>query len=237
MELFLQNSSSVSKTLEGIKLENYEDLLKIYSQAFQDYDENFDIKAGKEDQEKFFIKLTEIYPKLKGFRSLVKQAKEKYKNEQENYLAVINMLSLYEKENVNIFVNNDENKLVFFNMKNEELCKNISDAQEKVINPYERLYDAISEDYLSTEAMIEALQSLKDLQETYNKLNKKLQTGKSKNDKESLEKEVNDLGEIIKITTFNMQNTIDNFKVVSLDNYYAELSRIDGDTEKKCNYF
>ena len=182
MELFLQNSSSVSKTLEGIKLENYEDLLKIYSQAFQDYDENFDIKAGKEDQEKFFIKLTEIYPKLKGFRSLVKQAKEKYKNEQENYLAVINMLSLYEKETVNIFVNNDENKLVFFNMKNEELCKNISDAQEKVINPYERLYDAISEDYLSTEAMIEALQSLKNLQETYNKLNKKLQTGKSKND-------------------------------------------------------
>ena len=237
MELFLQNSSSVSKTLEGIKLEKYEDLLKRYSQAFQDYDENFDIKAGKEDQEKFFKKLTEIYPKLKGFRSLVKQAKEKYKNEQENYLAVINMLSLYEKETVNNFVNNDENKLVFFNMKNIELCKNISNAQEKVINPYERLYDAISEDYLNTEAMIEALQSLKDLQETYNKLSKKLQSGKSKNDKESLEKEVNDLGEIIKIATFNMQNTIDNFKVVSLDNYYAELSRIDGDTEKNSTIF
>ena len=241
MELFLQNSSSVSKTLEGIKLENYEDLLKRYSQAFQDYDDNFDIKAGKEDQEKFFKKLNDIYPKIKNFRSFIKQAKERYKNEQENYLEVINMLSLYEKETVNNFVNNDENKLVFFNMKNIELCKNISNAQEKVINPYERLYDAISEDYLNTEAMMEALQSLKDLQETYNKLSKKLQSGKSKNlstcDKESLEKEVNDLGEIIKIGTFNMQNTIDNFKVVSLDNYYAELSRIDGDTEKNAKIF
>ena len=43
------------------------------------------------------------------------------------------MLSLYEKETVNNFVNNDENKLVFFNMKNIELCKNISNVHEQVI--------------------------------------------------------------------------------------------------------
>ena len=36
------------------------------------------------------------------------------------------MLSTYEKEIVNNYVNNDENKLVFFNMKNIDLCKNIS---------------------------------------------------------------------------------------------------------------
>ena len=58
MQLFLQNSSSVSKTLDGLKLQNYEDLLKKYSQAFTDYDDNFDIKAGKEDQEKFLKKLS-----------------------------------------------------------------------------------------------------------------------------------------------------------------------------------
>lgn len=53
MELFLQNSSSVTKTLEGVKLEPYDELLKKYSSAFTDYDENFDTQAGKEDQEKF----------------------------------------------------------------------------------------------------------------------------------------------------------------------------------------
>ena len=263
MELFLQNSSSVSKTLDGVKVENYEDLLKKYSLAFTDYDENFDIKAGKEEQDKFFKKLNEIYPKIKNFRALVLHAKERYKNEQENYLAVINMLSLYEKETVNNFVNNDENKLVFFNMKNVELCKNISNAQEQVINPYDRLYGAITEDYLNIEAMKEALETLKDLQDTYNKLNKnfnntniqlnELQSGKSSvktifknkekeisklsSEKETKEKDINDLQQIIKIATYNMQNTIENFKTVSLDNYYAELSRIDGDTEKNATIF
>ena len=127
-------------------------------------------------------------------------------------------------------------------MKNIDLCKNISNAQEQVINPYERLYDAITEDYLSIEAMKEALDSLKNLQDTYTKLNKNVfkkkdKEGKGSSEKESKEKDVNDLGEIIKIATFNMQNTIDNFKTVSLDNYYAELSRIDGDTEKNAKIF
>jgi len=237
MELFLQNSSSVSKTLDGIKLENYEDLLKKYSLAITDFDDNFDIKAGKEAQDKFFKKLNEIYPKIKSFRTIVLQAKERYKNEQQNYLDVINMLSLYEKETISKFVNHDENKLVFFNMQNQELCQNISNAQEKVINPYDRLYDAITEDYLNTEAMIEALETLKELQDSYNKLIKHATNSKNKDKDANKEKNANDLGEIIKIATFNMQNTIDNFKVVSLDNYYAELSRIDGDTEKNAKIF
>ena len=263
MELFLQNSSNVSKTLDGIKLENYEDLLRKYSEAIKDYDDNFDTTAGKEDQEKFTKKLNEIYPKIKNFRNIVFHAKERYKSEQENYLAVINMISLYEKETIKSFVNNDENKLVFFNMKNEELCKHIQDAHEQVINPYDRLYNAITEDYLNVEAMIECIEKLKELHDAYNKLTKnfthlniqlnELQAGKSsvktifKNkekeitklteEKEEMENNMNCLGQIIKITTFNMQNEIRDFKMVSLDNYYAELSRIEGDTEKNSTIF
>ena len=264
MELFLQNTSNVSKTLDGLKVENYEDLLKKYSTAFQDYDENFDTKAGKEDQDKFLKKIEEIYPKVKHFRSLVLHAKERYKDEQENYLAVINMLSLYEKETINNFVN-DENKLVFFNMKNIELCQNISNAHEQVINPYDRLYDAITEDYLNTEAMSEALDSLKNLQDNYNKLTKNLTStnvqlndlqagktnvksifsfkGKEENisglmmEKEKLEKDIENLGQVIKIATFNMQNEIKNFKNISLESYYAELSRIESDTEANAKIF
>ena len=160
---------------------------------------------------------------------------------------------------MNTFVNNDENKLVFFNMKNIDLCKNISNAQEKVINPYDRLYDAITEDYLDTEAMQEALESLKELQDNYNKLTKNLSSinvqlndlqagktnvknllrfkGKEENistlmaDKERLEKDIDYLGQIIKIATFNMQNQIKKYKTVSLENYYSQLKMIAKDTE------
>ena len=258
MGLFLQNTSNVGKTLEAIKAENYEDLSKKYFSTFLDYDDNFDTKAGKEDQDKFEKKLLESLPKMKNFLLLVSAAMERFADEQENYSAVINMLSFYEKESLSNFVNNDENKLVFFNMKNQELCENIGNSQKQVINPYSRLYSAITDDYLNSEAMTEALEGLKYLQDSYNKLNKslsninielsELQAGKGSvkslfknkekeitrlnNDKEAIEKNINNLGNAIKIATFNMQNAIKDFKITELDNYYAELSRIESDTEK-----
>lgn len=259
MELFLQNSSNVPKTLESIKEESYQELLKRYSSTFTDYDENFDTIAGKTEQDDFYKKLTAMYPKLRNFRAFIYAEKERYKVVQQNYLAVINTLSLYEKEVVDTYVNSDENKLVLFNMKNIDLCKNISNAKEKMINPYDRLYDSITEDYLDTEAMQEALEGLKGLQESYNKLTKTLtsinvqlndlQAGKTnvKNllrfkgkednistlmaEKEKLEKDIEYLGQIIKIATFNMQGQIKKFKNVSLENYYSQLSKIGKDTE------
>ena len=150
-------------------------------------------------------------------------------------------------------------------MKNIDLCKNISNAQEKVINPYDRLYEAITEDYLNTEAMSEALESLKGLQDSYNKLTKNLtstnvqlndlQAGKTNvktmfsfkgkeekisglmMEKEKLEKDIENLGQVIKIATFNMQNEIKNFKNISLESYYGELSRIESDTEANAKIF
>ena len=265
MELFLQNTSNVPKTLENIKQDSYQELLKKYSGVFTDYDDNFDTIAGKTEQDEFYKKLNAIYPKLRTFRAFIFQERERFKSVQQNYIAVINMLSTYEKEIVNNFVNNDENKLVFFNMKNIDLCKNISNVQEKMINPYDRLYDSVTEDYLDTEAMQEALESLKSLQDNYNKLTKNLtstnvqlndlQAGKTnvksllrfKNredninslmaEKEKLEKDIDYLGQIIKIATFNMQNQIKKFKNVSLDNYYNELSKIERDTEKNARIY
>ena len=265
MELFLQNSSNVPKTLDSIKEDTYEELLKKYASVFTDYDDNFDTLAGKTEQDEFVKRLNENYPRLRAFRTFIFQEKERFKDVQKNYLDVINLLSIYEKEIINTFVNNDENKLVFYNMKNIDLCKNISNAQEKIINPYDRLYEAITEDYLDTEAMQEALESLKGLQDNYNKLTKNLtstnvklndlQAGKSniKNmfsfkgregnisglmmEKEKLEKDIENLGQVIKIATFNMQNQIKNFKNISLENYYGELSRIEKDTESNSKIF
>jgi transposase-like protein len=265
MELFLQNSNNVPKTLDSIKEDTYEELLKKYASVFTDYDDNFDTITGKRDQDEFAKKLNENYPKLRNFRAFIAIEKERFKDVQKNYLVIINNLSIYEKEVVNTFVNNDENKLVFYNMKNIDLCKNISNAQEKVINPYDRLYEAITEDYLDTEAMKEALESLKKLQDDYNKLTKNLtstnitlndlQAGKSNiksmlsfkgreenisglmMEKEKLEKDIENLGQVIKIATFNMQNQIKNFKNVSLEHYYGELSRIEKDTESNAKIF
>ena len=265
MELFLQNSSNVPKTLDNIKESTYEELLRKYSNVFTDYDDNFDTSAGKQMQDDFAKKLAQNYPRLRNFRTFIYMEKERFKEEQKNYLAVINSLSFYEKEIINTFVNNDENKLVFFNMKNITLCKNISNAQEKVINPYDRLYQAITEDYLNTEAMIEALESLKKLQENYIKLTRNLTStnmilndlqagktnvkslfsfkGREENistlmmEKEKYDKDIANLGQIIQIATFNMQNEIKNFKNISLENYYAELSRIESDTETNAKIF
>ena len=256
MELFLQNTSNVPKTLENIKQDSYQELLKKYSGVFTDYDDNFDTIAGKTEQDEFYKKLNAIYPKLRTFRAFIFQERERFKSVQQNYIAVINMLSTYEKEIVNNFVNNDENKLVFFNMKNIEM-----------INPYDRLYDSVTEDYLDTEAMQEALESLKSLQDNYNKLTKNLtsvnvqlndlQAGKTnvksllrfkgredninslmaEAEKEKLEKDIEYLGQVIKIATFNMQNQIKKFKSLSLESYYNELSKIERDTEKNARIY
>ena len=259
MELFLQNTSNVPKTLENIKEDSYQNLLKRYSSVFTDYDDNFDTIAGKTEQDQFYKRLLELYPKIRNFRAFIQQEKERYKVVQQNYLAVINTLSLYEKEVIDAYVGGDENKLVLFNMKNIELCKNISNAKEKIINPYERIFDSITEDYLDAEAMQEALEGLKGLQENYNKLTKNLRAtnaqlndlqagktnvknllrfkGKEENistlmaNKEKLEKDIDFLGQIIKIATFNMQNQIKKYKNVCLENYYSQLRMIEKDTE------
>ncbi len=51
-------------------------------------------------------------------------------------------------------------------------------------------------------------------------------------EKEKLEKDIEYLGQVIKIVPFNMQNQIKKFKNVRLDNYYNEFSKIERDTEK-----
>jgi len=205
----------------------------------------------------------ETLPKIKNFLLFVSAAMERYRDEQENYAEVINMLSLYEKDSLTNFVNDEEDKLVILNTKNQELGQNISDSKTQLINPYDRLYSAITEDYLNCESMIEALEGLKTLQNTYNKLNKTLsninielsdlQSGKNtmktmfknkdkeitklNNEKDNLEKSINELGDVIKVATFNMQKEIKEFKISELNNYYAELSRIENDNYKNSKIF
>ena len=50
--------------------------------------------------------------------------------------------------------------------------------------------------------------------------------------RQKFEKEIEHLGKIIQITTFNMHNEIKKFKNVSLEKYYKELNQIDKDIER-----
>ena len=56
-------------------------------------------------------------------------------------------------------------------------------------------------------------------------------------EKEKLEKDIDNLGQVIKIATFNMQNQIKKFKMISLENYYGELNKIEKDTEANAKIF
>jgi hypothetical protein len=260
MELFLQNTSNIPKILDNIKEESYQDKLKKYCQVFTDYDENFDTIAGKTDQENFSKQLSIIYQNLRAFKNFIQGEKERYSVFQKQYLAILNLLSFYEKDVIKNLIGENDDKLVLFNPQNIDISKNISTAEENLINPYDRLFDSFTEDFLDAEAMQEALEGLKNLRETYNKLTKNLtsvnvqlndlQAGKTnvknlfsfKNkednsnklmiEKEKLEKDIDNLGQIIKIATFNMQIQIKNFKSISLENYYKELRLIQEDTER-----
>ena len=201
-----------------------------------------------------------IYQNLRAFKNFIQGERERYSVFQKQYLAILNLLSFYEKDVIKNLIGENDDKLVLFNPQNIDISKNISTAEENLINPYDRLFDSFTEDFLDAEAMQEALEGLKNLRETYNKLTKNLtsvnvqlndlQAGKTnvknlfsfKNkednsnklmiEKEKLEKDIDNLGQIIKIATFNMQIQIKNFKSISLENYYKELRLIQEDTER-----
>lgn len=160
--------------------------------------------------------------------------------------------------------NNAEDKLVFFNSNNSDLNKSIADTLENYKNPFDKLHESISEDYLDVEAMIDAFNSLNGLQETYEKLTKNfatcsaqltdLQAGKTNiktvfsfksrdrdidsliKEKDELEKNIESLGQIIKIATFNMENEVSKFRQASLELYYKELITLQKASKNNYHY-
>jgi len=216
MELFLQNTPNVSNILAHIKEAPYEELLKKYQEIFTDYNgRNFDFLIAKREQDEFLQKLNHNYPILENLADFVAEEKQKFNEFQKNLDGL-----------------------------NFNLCKNISKIKKKIVNPFDRLYEVIVKDYFDTGAMKEAIESNQSLQNSYDKLTKNLtsvniqlndlQAGKidmknlfsfkGKEDKiskflekkEKLEKDIANLGEVIKITLFNMQNQFKDFENESL---------------------
>ncbi len=175
------------------------------------------------------------------------------------------MFQNFEKETLIECLNKDESKLIFFNKSNQEISNNINDIEKYGVNPFDRLLLNINEDYINTEALVNAFQSLNNLKTTHAQLIKNLsninqelsslEAGKTtlksllrfknrneninilNNEKEKTEKDINYIAQIIKICIFVMNETIKNFKVSNLNKYYQELDGLVNDSQKNIEIF
>ena len=253
IRVFTENVRDVPKSISTIPPHSYEELYSKYSTTFRDYNDDFNIAQSKIIQAQFLQILKSSCPRIRTFRELIKQSKEHYNETIENECGIINMFSLYEKECMGIF--NDESKLIFFNLSNNDLSDKITNFQSDNVNPYDKLYDDISDDLLNTEAMIETIMSLRKLQESYDMIVQKcstleqnlneMKTGKANikallslkkkeeniqvmnEEKEKLENDKGFLDKIIKIALFNMEKEIEKFQVKSINDYKRELSELE----------
>ena len=135
------------------------------------------------------------------------------------------MFNIFEKDILMEYANNDGKQLVFFNLNNNDLCQRISEYQDNAINPYDSLYDKLTEEILDLEGMVDAFESLKELREKLTKMNKNI----AKNPNNATENEKNNrdsLETLIRICGWNLENEIKKFKNTNLSSYYAELWKL-----------
>ena len=263
VNIFLKQSNDWVKNLNSLEKLNYERLIKKYSGIFTSFDDNFDTQYEKGEQDKFYKDLKENLTNLENIKNLFFSSLEKYKLNHSHYNTIENIFSLYEKDLLSEYSNNDGSKFIFLNNNNKEFENKLKLYKENTKNPFENIYKLLLEDYLNAISIKEGIESINNLQEEYDKLAKTftdknteiidLQAGKnllktlfsfksretSINDavaeKDKIEKNLNNLNQIIKISIFNMQSEISNFKFVSIDNYYNELKEIENDLENNLN--
>ena len=100
---------------------------------------------------------------LKGFEESILSTMTQKENEINYYCNLMNVFEDYEKYTLMEYVNNDENKLVFYNPKNSETYQKIMDIKDKFINPFKNLSSWIEDDILDFKAMLQALESIINL--------------------------------------------------------------------------
>ena len=263
VNIFLKQSNDWVRNLNSLEKLNYERLIKKYSGIFTSFDDNFDTQYEKGEQDKFYKDLKENLTNLENIKNLFFSSLEKYKLNHSHYNTIENIFSLYEKDLLSEYSNNDGSKFIFLNNNNKEFENKLKFYKENTKNPFENIYKLLLEDYLNAISIKEGIESINNLQEEYDKLAKTftdknteiidLQAGKNllktlfsfKNretsindavaEKDKIEKNLNNLNQIIKISIFNMQSEISNFKFVSIDNYYNELKEIENDLENNLN--
>ena len=165
LQIFLIKSIDVSKVINNLPKLNYDEILFRYNKAFPDVkpeDENH-IEQYIKSIDKAIPFMKKVLLNLKGFEESILATKTQKENEINYYCNLMNIFEEYEKYTLMEYVNNDEDKLVFYNPKNSETYQKMMDIKEKFINPFEKLSSWIEDDILDFKAMLGALESIINL--------------------------------------------------------------------------
>ena len=175
-KLFLIRCNDVSKSISNLPKLNYEEILSRYNFAFNNI-----INKIEDDNEKYIKKVNDAIPfmkkvilNLKGFKKSIISTEENKEKEINYYYDLMNVFENYEKHSLKEYVNNEEDKLVISNPKNSDTYQKILDIKEQFRNPFTDLASWINDDILDFNAMLDALESIINLNNLMDKLSSRL---------------------------------------------------------------
>ena len=171
--IFRNNIPDVANAINKLPELSLSEILARMKEAFPEYNENYDIILGRKNFELFDTFLKQVQKSLEDFNKSVEAASEKREIEKKQYLELIKDFSTYEKENMMIYADNNENSLIFNNPSYSSLAEKMIKLKQEMINPFVAFRDWIQEETLDVEAMQLALKQIKELLETEEKLKAK----------------------------------------------------------------
>jgi hypothetical protein len=248
--IFKNNIPDVGNAINKLPELSLGEILSRMKEAFPEYNEKYDILIGKAKIVEFenFLKLCE--KNINDFRNSVDIASDKREIDKKRFLEFIHGLNNYERDNMMVYADNNENSLIFVNTSNNNLSEKVLKLKQEMINPFVAFRDWLQEETLDIEAMQITIKQIYNLLETEEKLKSKLndleenlkkgQQGQVnilktifkkkeeviaeyEKDKEVTQQKIADIGEIIKIVGDNMENQIEVFKKDKTKNYYKYL--------------
>ena len=247
---FRNNIPDVSNAINKLPELPLSQILERMKEAFPEYNGNYDIIIGSKKLEQFELFLKNVQKSLDDFNKSVEAASEKREIEKKQYLELIKNFTNYEKENMLIYADNNENSLIFNNPSYNSLSEKIIKLKQEMVNPFMAFKDWIQEETLDVEAMQYALKQINQLLETEEKLKSKLKdlqesldkgqqgavnmfkslfkkkediAAETQREKEITSQKIQDIEENIKIVGDNMENQIEIFKNDKTQNYYKYL--------------
>ena len=251
VKVFKTAGTETAKAIQALPKASYEEIKNRYSQSFENYNDGYDLIFGLNRLNDFNEYLKGYQTNIKQFQESVNKSLDKKKHQIERYLHLMVGLAEHEKNTLLVYSQNqDEDKLVISNPKNNELYEKIVNLKESLVNPFITLNDWLDEEQVDIEAMLEAMASLKGLETTKTKLNQKLETltsdienfkssGKKtftmmfknsdnaitemEKEKETTENNIQFIGEIQKMAAFNMEWYVERFKKEKTYEYFRHF--------------
>ena len=259
--LFIRSDNDGMKELDKLGQHNYEDLFEKYLKAYPDYDENLTEEECKDQNSSFYQSLKLFLPVLNTFQDKIIKARENFNDARRKLLGVINLFGSYETEWLSklcdtnhLILKNDANGKIKTSVNQFEF------SAQNDMTPYDHLFNKVSADILDVEGMIETLEALNRMIDENGNMKAKLKDIEDKieknrggkksigslfkfktieedytvlcEEKEKLDKNISDLSNVIKVCLYVMKREIKMFKMISLRNYYRELSTLQKEVNK-----